>query len=245
MGITQKQQKLHQQLLLLIEEQAPGSRLPGERELCETMQVSRDTIRKALKYLEQQSRVEIRKGAGVFVVALPLANQLQLMSFSEEMLQLGLIPSSKILFNNIVQADVKIASKLYIPPGSDLLFIKRLRLANDSPVAIERVYLPKYIFPDLTIEHLSTGSLYSLLNDKYDIVVAQAKQQISATVVNEDEAKLLQIPAFSPALLVERTVSDEQGRKIELAKSLYRADKYRFDVTVLRNSTRIERAYEE
>jgi len=244
MAMTRKQQKLHRELLALVDQQAPGTRLPGERELSERMQVSRDTLRRALKHLEELQRIEIRQGAGIFVQAKPLANQLKLMSFSEEMQQLGLTPSNKLLFNDVVQADVKLASKMNLAPGAELFLVRRLRLANSEPVAIERVYLPRAIFPELAIHELSTGSLYELLHDQYEIVVDQAKQQISATVVNEEEAELLQIPAFSPALIAERTVYDEQGRIIELAKSLYRADRYRFNVLVQRNGTRLATAYE-
>lgn len=241
---TRKQQLIHQQLLKIIDQQAPGTRLPGERELSEKMQVSRDTLRRALKYLAEQEQVEIRQGAGVFVAQKPLANQLKLMSFSEEMQQLGLTPSNKLLINKIIQADVKIANKLNITPGAEVFFIKRLRLANNTPVAIEQVYLPKSTFPALAIEQLSTGSLYNLLYQQYDIVVEQAKQQISATVVTDEEAEFLAIPAFSPGLLAERTVEDDQGRIIELAKSLYRADRYRFDVLVQRTGTRLATAYD-
>lgn len=244
MSQTRKQQLIHQQLLKIIEQQAPGTRLPGERELSESMQVSRDTLRRALRYLAEQKLVEIRQGAGVFVAQKPLANQLKLMSFSEEMQQLGLKPSNQLLSNEVIQANVKIANKLNIRPGADVFFIKRLRLADNCPVAIEQVYLPKATFPELAIDQLSTGSLYNLLYKQYDIVVEQAKQQISATVVTDDEAKLLAIPAFSPGLLAERTVEDEQGNIIELAKSLYRADRYRFDVLVQRSGTRLATAYD-
>ncbi|UTA48295.1 GntR family transcriptional regulator [Simiduia sp. 21SJ11W-1] len=244
MAMTRKQQRLHQQLLALIDELPPGARLPGERDLAELTQVSRDTLRRALKHLEEIGRIEIRQGAGIFVLAKPLANQLKLMSFSEEMQQLGLKPTNQLLFNEVIKADVKISNKMNLAPGSELFLVRRLRLADDCPVAIERVYLPKAIFPELEIQQLRTGSLYEILYRQYDIVVDQAKQQISATVVNEEEAELLQIPTFSPALLAERTVYDEQGRIIELAKSLYRADRYRFNVLVQRNGTRLATVYE-
>lgn len=244
MAMTRKQQKLHQQLLELLDQQGPGTRLPAERELSEQLGVSRDTLRRALKHLEELQRIEIRQGAGIFVLAKPLASQLKLMSFSEEMQQLGLTPSNQLLCNEVVQADVKLASKMNLAPGSELYLVRRLRLADGVPVAIERVYLPRTAFPDLAIQELSSGSLYGLLHDQYEIVVDQATQQISATVVNDEEADLLQIPAFSPALLAERIVYDEQGRIIELAKSLYRADRYRFNVLVQRNGTRLATVYE-
>ncbi len=244
MVMTRKQQKLHEQLLDIIDQQPPGARLPAERELAAVTQVSRDTLRRALKHLEGLKHIEIRQGAGIFVLAKPLANQLKLMSFSEEMQQLGLTPSNKLLFNDVVRADVKVANKLGLAPGAELFSIRRLRLADGAPVAIEQVYLPKSIFPELATKELHTGSLYDLLHRQYEIVVDQAKQQISATVVDEEEADFLQIPVFSPALLAERTVLDEQGRIIELAKSLYRADRYRFDVLVQRNGTRLATAFE-
>ncbi|GMG86462.1 GntR family transcriptional regulator [Biformimicrobium ophioploci] len=245
MSLTRKQQRLQQELDALIEHQPPGSRLPGERELSAKLAVSRDTLRRALKQLEERHRIEIRQGAGIFVRARPLASQLKLMSFSEEMQQQGLTPSSQLLAGEIVQADVKLAGKLQVAPGAELLRVRRLRLANDTPVAIEQVYLPRVHFPGLAPSELASGSLYELLYDQYEITAEQAAQQISATVVDDEEAALLDVAPFSPALLAERTVSDEQGRIIEFAKSLYRADKYRFNVLVQRQGTRLAPAYEQ
>ncbi|AWL11982.1 HTH-type transcriptional repressor PhnF [Saliniradius amylolyticus] len=245
MARTAKQQRLLAELIRIADRQAPGTRLPAERELSDTLGVSRDTLRRVLKEAEKDGHVEIRQGAGIFIRPKPLSQKLRLMSFTEEMRQRGLTPSSEMLFNDMVQAAIKVARKLNVQPGAELFLLRRLRLADNSPVAIERVYLPRAIFPQLQTKQLASGSLYELLYEQYETLAHSARQSIEATVVTEEEAELLQIPPFSPALLVERTVSDEQGRTIEYAKSIYRADKYRFDVAVERSGTQIATVYEQ
>ena len=64
--------------------------------------------------------------------------------------------------------------------------------------------------------------------------IRSANQQLQATVLNEEEAELLEVPAFSPSLLVERITLSSKGEVVEYGKSLYRADRYRFELNVVR-----------
>jgi GntR family transcriptional regulator len=75
-----------------------------------------------------------------------------------------------------------------------------------------------------------------LLEREYGVVIRSASQEIQATVVNDDEATLLNVAPYSPALLVERLVHSAGGDVIEHSKSLYRADRYSFEVNVARDS---------
>lgn len=234
---TKKQQQVIDKLLAQIDVMAVGARLPGERQLSEILQVSRQTIRNALQHIQELGWVDIRVGAGVFVARPPLVSQLKLMSFTEAMRARGLHPSSQILSVERIEASSKIAQRMQLSPGATMHHIRRLRLADGQPVAIESVYLPLSRFPELALSELKSGSLYEILEQQYELVIEHANEQISATVVNQQEAERLQIAAYSPALLVTREVIDNHGEVIEYAKSLYRADKYRFDVHVHRSGT--------
>jgi GntR family transcriptional regulator len=119
-------------------------------------------------------------------------------------------------------------------PGSPLLALRRLRFANDEPMALETVYLVRSRVPEFDPEELRQGSLYDLLVQRFGIQIRSAVQEVQATVLSEDEADLLEVPPFSPSLLVERLVLTQSGDIIEFARTLYRADRYRFEVNVLR-----------
>jgi GntR family transcriptional regulator len=231
-----RRQQLKEQLRLLVEKNA-GGRLPPERELSERFSVARETLRRCLRELEVDGLLERRQGAGTFVSNPRLVKQLQLMSFSEDMRARGLVPSSEVLSANPLGATAKLAQKLHLAPGSPLLELRRLRFANDEPMALETVYLVRSRVPELQVEQIQSGSLYELLRERFGIHVHSATQQVQATVLNEEEADLLEVPPFSPALLVERLVLMPCGGAIEFARSLYRSDRYRFEVNVMRPPT--------
>ncbi|MBH9552618.1 GntR family transcriptional regulator [Inhella gelatinilytica] len=227
-----KRQQLKDQLLNLVQ-QHTGGRLPPERELSERFSVARETLRRCLRELEQAGLLERKQGAGTFVSGQPVIKQLQLMSFSEDMRERGLTPSSEVLSILELGANAKLAQKLKLTPGAALIEIRRLRCANDEPMALETVYLVKSRVPLIDAQQLKNGSLYELLQQA-GITIRSAVQQVQATVLSEDEADLLEVPPFSPALLVERLVLSQTGEMVEFACTLYRADRYRFEVSVLR-----------
>lgn len=227
-----KRQQLKEQLLTLVQQHS-GGRLPPERELSERFNVARETLRRCLRELEQDGLLERKQGAGTFVSGQPVVKQLQLMSFSEDMRERGLVPSSEILAVTEMGANARLAQKLKLVPGSPLIELRRLRFANDEPMALETVYLVKSRVPDFDPERLKTGSLYELLQGA-GIAIRSAVQQVQATVLSEEEADLLEVPPFSPSLLVERLVLSSAGEIVEFARTLYRADRYRFEVNVMR-----------
>ncbi|MDN3920326.1 GntR family transcriptional regulator [Roseateles violae] len=235
MDRAQKREQLKQNLLTLIQQNADGGRLPPERELSERFDVARETLRRCLRELEAEGLLERKQGAGTFVSGQPVVKRPQLISFSEDMRARGFSPSSELLSINTVAAGAKLAQKLKLVPGSPLLEIRRLRMANDEPMALETVYLAQARLPDFDPAALKSGSLYELLDKQYGVQIRSASQQLQATVLSEEEAEMLEVPAFSPSLLVERITLSTKGEVVEYGKSLYRADRYRFELNVVRD----------
>ncbi|WP_083748631.1 GntR family transcriptional regulator [Pelomonas sp. KK5] len=231
---TDKRERLRQGLLSLIAQQSPGSRLPTERELSERFEVARETLRHCLRELEEEGVLHRRQGAGTFVTTQPVVKEARLMSFSEEMRQRGLQPSSRLLSFRTLQAGAKLAQRLMVMPGSAVLEVRRLRLANQEPMALETSCFAAERVPGFDPASLEQGSLYELLERQYGLQLRGARQQIQATVLSREEAELLAVPPFFPALLIERTSTSTTGEVIEYAKSLYRADRYRFEISVSR-----------
>lgn len=231
---AQKRDMLKQSLLGMIQQNGEGGRLPSERELSERLGVARETLRRSLRELEKEGLLQRKQGAGTFVSGQALVKQFQLISFSEDMRERGLTPSSEVLSTRVVRAGAKLAHKLRIIPGANAIELRRLRFANDEPMALETVFLVQDALPDFDASQLATHSLYELIEHRYSLTIKSATQQIHATVLSEDEADLLDVAPFSPALLVERQVTASNGKIFEYGKSLYRADRYRFEVDMLR-----------
>src|SRR6266576_3563728 len=107
------------------------------------------------------------------------------------------------------------------------LGIRRLRLADGEPMALETLHVPAAIVPGLTREKLEDSSFYDLLEREYGVVISSGTQSIEPTVTNEEESELLGVPLHSPAFLFERTSRTASGETVEFVRSLSRGDRYR------------------
>ncbi len=229
---AQKRDHLKRSLLAIVQQTGDGMRLPPERELAEQLGVARETLRRALQDLQSGGQLERRHGAGTFVAGNSWLKPLQLHSFSEDMRDRGLVPSSQVLSTRVLRADAKVALRLKLAPGSFVFEVRRLRLASGEPMALEQAYLSQDRLVGFDPSVLATESLYDLLAREHGIQVRNAAQEIAATVLTEEEAQWLNVAPFSPALMVERQVFSTDGEVVEFGKSIYRADRYRFEVNV-------------
>ena len=147
-------------------------------------------------------------------------------SFSEDMRRRGMVPGSRTVSMNTINAGARLGRFLNVSPSEQVLVIKRLRLADGEPMAIETLHIPEVLVPGLTPKALS-GSFYELMSERYGIEIASGTQAIEPTVTNEEESAALGGPLHSPAFLFERTTRDQRGRTIEYVQSVYRGDRYR------------------
>ena len=218
---------------------SPGQRAPSEREIAETLGISRMTARAAMSNLVADGHLYSVPGKGTFV-SNPKMRQglMELTSFTEDMRNRGLKPGARLLEIGVTdRASENIYRKLELPVGEDLIRIHRLRTADEEPMCLETSYLPKSYVPWLLEEDLESGSLYRAL-ESHGIELVRAEEYLEATVVQETESELLTVPAGSPALLIERTTYTEGGRPIEYVKSLYRGDRYRFTAMLFKRKAR-------
>jgi len=121
-----------------------------------------------------------------------------------------------------------VARSLQLQPGDQVIRLKRLRVADGEPVAVETAYLPDGLFHGLRSEKLDGRSLYDLLGARYKIVPTRAEQQLEAVGCPSAEAKLLGLRKGSPVLHIHRTTFSQDGRPFETVESFYRGDKYVF-----------------
>lgn len=230
----QLQQVLEQMIAML----QPGDPIPPERELEQRFGVSRMTVRQALHQLVLSGHLERMQGRGTFVARPKLEQVLALTSFSEEMLRRGLRPGGKMLSVRRVAADPLMAECLQLAPGAPLVELRRLRLADDEPMALETVYLSAERFPDLLQADLTDRSLYRWLAERYGVELSHATQTIEATVLASEEARLLNVAPGTPAFRLERRSYDRTGQPIEFVRSLYRGDRYKLHARLERPGAR-------
>jgi GntR family transcriptional regulator len=124
-------------------------------------------------------------------------------------------------------AGAAVGRALNVSPDSRVVLIRRLRLADGEPMALETLHVPADLVPGISREALENASFYELLERDYGVVIATGMQSIEPTVTNEEESELLGVPLHSPAFLFERTSRTTTGETVEFVRSLYRGDRYR------------------
>jgi GntR family transcriptional regulator len=205
-----------------------GDPLPSEEELGRIFGVSRMTARHALQALKSQGFASRHKGQGTFVSRPRVEKDIaHLSGFTAEMHALGMKPASRILQSETIPAEADVASRLGIPLDSPVFHLRRLRLADDVPVAMEEVWLSQHLFPGIDKLDFARLSLYQTLREQYGIRVSRADEVLEARSANRHEAKLLQIAPRSSLLVMSRTLWSADGKPVESAHSLYRGDRYR------------------
>ena len=216
-----------------------GQRAPSEREIAETLGISRMTARAAMSNLVADGYLYSVPGKGTFVANPKMRQELlELTSFTEDMRNRGLKPGARLLGIGVTdQASEKIYRTLELPVEEDLVRIHRLRTADEEPMCLETSYLPRSYVPWLLEEDFETRSLYLTL-ESHGIELVRAEEHLEATLVRETESELLTVPVGSPALLIERTTYTEGDRPIEFVKSLYRGDRYRFTAMLFKRKAR-------
>jgi GntR family transcriptional regulator len=227
---TAKYHSIRDEILDLVAELNVGDALPPERTLAPRFGVSRMTLRRAVEELVREGRLTRRHGAGTFVAEPKIAQGLAVTSFSEDMRQRGSVPSSRTLDVDEVLAGAQLGRRLEISPGDKVVRVVRLRLADDAPMAVETLHVPRAIAPGLDGDALSESSFYELLSTNFGVVLAGGSQTIEATVTDEAESEILEVPVHSPAFLFERISRATDGRIVEFVRSVYRGDRYQFRV---------------
>ncbi len=217
-----------------------GDFLPSEQEISRRLRVSRMTARQALKGLCNLGVAYSFQGKGTFVSGIKLEkNFRQVQSFTEEMAALGHQPSSKILLFEITPADEEVAGALHLRPGEDVFSLRRVRMADASPVGIEWSHIPVCLCPDLETTYDPRTSLYKTLRERYDIRLLVADEVIEVGLAGAEEARLLRIGRGSPVFLFTRTSFVQEGRPVEYVRSVYRGDRYK----IVNRLTRVNREF--
>jgi GntR family transcriptional regulator len=222
--------EIEQALRARIAELKPDDPLPSDAMLCEEFGVSRMTARNAVQRLAQEGIVYRVPGRGTFVAEPPVHRQAgNLLSFTEEMRRTGRVPSSRLLGRDVREPTPSEASHLQLEPGRDVVALRRLRLADGEPIAIELATFPAAIAPVIEHADLEHRSLHDTLVESGN-VPTQGRARLGAEAAGPDDAELLGVPPGSPLLVEKRVIHDQDGRPLELCESRYAGDRYGLDV---------------
>jgi GntR family transcriptional regulator len=208
---------------------SPGSRLPNEEELVKRYAVSRTTVRQTIQNLIRRGQIEIRRGKGTFVLGPKITQELtQLSGFVEDMQSLGRQASARLISKETVPASESVAHQLAITPGTHVIRIQRVRLADRSPLSFDETFLPREIGERILENNLETEPIFSLLEQKYQTPLVEAEYRLEALSADTTVARALAIAVGSPIFLIERTSYTTGHQPIDYEKLYYRGDQIRF-----------------
>lgn len=211
----------------------PGDLIPSEREFSETYDVSRMTVRQAIKNLVNDGYLHRQKGRGTFVATNKISMALSgLTSFTEEIKHRGMRPYTRLLSFQTIPAPYKVSRRLSVALDTPVYEMKRLRLADEQVLALETAYIPVTLLPELTQED-ATGSIYEYA-EQAGLHLKNATQTLEARSAGEEEAELLTIEPGAPVLLIDQRTYLDNGDMFEYSRSLFRGDAYSFTVAMER-----------
>jgi GntR family transcriptional regulator len=212
----------------------PGARLPSDAELCAEFGVSRMTARHAMQRLAEDGLIARWPGRGSFVAEPPAYRRAnRLMTFSQEMRRAGRVPSSRVLSRSIRPSTAAESASLGIPPRQPVVSLRRVRLADGEPIALESAVLIGAAADAVMNADLAGGSLHEALS-RAGFVLRRGTGIVSAAAATSEDARLLSVRTGDPLLVERRVITDQHGRRIEATESRYLADRYglgvQFDV---------------
>lgn len=192
-----------------------GAKLPSERQLAAEYGISRLTARKALSLLQQAGYISAHQGKGSFVIRDQVRGEPALLGFTETAIKHGLKPSSRVLKRTVLPASPAIAEQLDIPVNSKVILIKRLRLVDDRPVALDTSYLPYDLCQQILDFDLEQHSLYATLERRLHIHLQHAEQMTEAILGDETILRLLKLSSPAALMRIKRRSFSEEGRVVE------------------------------
>ncbi len=203
-------------------------KIPSENELSERYDVSRVTVRRALKELEEEGLLERRQGKGTFVSMPRIQRDLKMVtSFHASCELMGLVGSARVLSRQLVAPGEQDVKALNCDPDKPIVEIRRVCLADDKPVMLEKNrFSSEYAW--LLKENLNT-SLYELLASR-KIEPDKAIHEISLWKADEEDARYLGTEIGEALLRVVETIYDQKGKPLHTSEQHVRGDRFTFRI---------------
>lgn len=205
-----KYEKLAEDIKQKISDKIFVERIPSERKLAEMHDVSINTVKNALALLQKQGVVYTKPGSGHYIKHNKVYNFL---NFDDERKVDDFDLKSNLLSFEIGRSDKLYSELLEIKEGSLIYKIKRVRFSNERPQYIENVAIPFELFPNLTVDNLSS-SLVNYMQAELGEKIEYSTNIVEAISLNADQSELLQSKENDPALLIRSQSFVKSGQLV-------------------------------
>lgn len=215
-----------------------GSRIPSEKELAKHYSVSLITVRRAISELVDAKVLEKKQGKGTFVLQRDFKRSFQprAISFTEVCRNNNMTASAKLICGEIVRnAPVSILKKLELPASSPVVYIKRLRFADNLPIVIETTWFSMHYayLLDIDLDHESIYKVLQAHEKDLRIISKSGERIIRLVTADKDVARFLNIRTGSVVLSTESiTYNETTGEPVHASEHIGYAEKYNFAIVI-------------
>ena len=202
-------------------------RFPTDNELVEEYGVSRHTVREAIRHLNRSGILRRERGRGTVVNRSEFEQPLgTLYSLFRSVESSGALQRSMVI-DLREEVDPAVAQRLELAADTPLLYLARLRYADDEPLAIDRAWLPMDVAAPLMSSDFEHTALYDELEAKCGIRPDAGWERIIPLLPPPEERSMLEMRRGEAALHLER-LGTSRGRPIEWRTTTIRGDRYRY-----------------
>lgn len=212
----------------------PGSKLPGERDLAESLRVSRMVLRDALAALAANGVLQSTPWRGWFVQGPKLSERVELQSFTERARANGMVPTARVIHHQARPLTPAEAASLGLPAGAPAIETLRVRALDGRDVCLDRSLVPLDRAPGFESVSLQDTSLYDSLERVCGVRVVRSDYTIRAAAADATIAGQLAVEPGEPVLIAEEIIFDESDLAVDLGEAVFRSDAYEFNATLFR-----------
>lgn len=222
--------QLRQRLLALVAQWDRNVRFLTEAQIADRFSISRTTVRQAVDGLVGEGLLQRIPGSGTWVLPRRLEEQLNPgMNIRTQWRSAGLPMHVDVLRFERAPAAEREAALLDVPPGTELLLVRRLRSAAGVPVALDDRCVPAELVPDWQPAH-AEGSLLHQLWEREPLT--DCELQIEAALAGPDEIRHLAVTAGAPVVVRMLRYKNDSGRIVLAGRSVHRADLMRYSLHI-------------
>ena len=209
-----------------LKEYKASDQVPNEDQLCVKYGVSRVTVRRAIQGLVDAGILEKHHGKGTFVAVPKSTIKVDYHGgFSSQIEGEEHLPLRRILDKACLPADAKQAAMLNINLGDWIIYVKRLMIEDDLPIAIDELCVSERQFPEIINLLEDNVSFYGLLEEQYHIKFGESEYTLDVSTAKSDEACMLLCATGDPMFILYKRLFDAAGRPIHYSKSILRGDR--------------------
>lgn len=209
-----------------------GSALPTERELCLHWQISRHTVREALRSIERLGLVVRRQGSGTQVIRTSLPERINQFACSvQDLLQFGQQTRFRLELCDVMAADNTLAALLATTEGMHCVHLAGVRIEPHDYAAICYTHIYRLDKQDATAAALKNrrSAVQTMVSILQASRIGKVEQQLSACLLDKHYARALQVEPDSAAMRICRRYFDKNRQIILVAQSLYPAHRYSYN----------------